>query len=42
MVKIGIYKIKSPSNRIYIGQSWDIDKRLNYYKRLLCKSQIKL
>lgn len=24
---IGIYKITSPSNRVYIGQSWNIDLR---------------
>jgi hypothetical protein len=27
---VGIYKITSPSNNVYIGQSWDI-KSLNYY-----------
>lgn len=30
---IGIYKITSPSNRIYIGQSIDIEKRFNQYKK---------
>lgn len=39
---IGIYKIKSPSNRIYIGQSIDIFKRFARYKSLDCKSQNKL
>jgi group I intron endonuclease len=29
---IGIYKITSPSNRIYIGQSVNIEKRIKYYK----------
>lgn len=29
---IGIYKITSPSGKIYIGQSWDIKKRLRGYK----------
>lgn len=29
---IGIYKITSPRNKIYIGQSWNIDKRFNNYK----------
>jgi group I intron endonuclease len=38
----GIYKITSPSNKIYIGQSVDILKRLNKYKKLNCKSQSKL
>lgn len=39
---IGIYKITSPSGRIYIGQSWDIDQRFDYYKRPRCKKQRKL
>jgi group I intron endonuclease len=39
---IGIYKITSPSNRTYIGQSINIEKRWNKYKRLDCKVQIKL
>lgn len=39
---IGIYKITSPSNKIYIGQSLDILKRFKEYKRLKCKEQIRL
>lgn len=39
---IGIYKITSPSGRIYIGQSRNINKRKLAYKRLDCKSQPKL
>jgi group I intron endonuclease len=39
---VGIYKIVSPSNKIYIGQSINIDQRWNYYKKLYCKSQTKL
>ena len=39
---IGIYKITSPSNKIYIGQSVDIDNRISSYKNLKCKSQTKL
>lgn len=39
---IGIYKIISPTNKIYIGQSLNIKKRFNSYKNLHCKSQIKL
>lgn len=38
----GIYKITSTSNKIYIGQSFDIEKRFKYYKRLDCKNQNKL
>jgi group I intron endonuclease len=39
MMKTGIYKITSPSGRIYIGQSVDIDKRFLDYKKLRCKKQ---
>ncbi len=39
---VGIYKIISPSGYIYIGQSWDIQKRFKEYKRLKCKSQCAL
>lgn len=39
---IGIYKITSPTNRIYIGQSININKRFYAYKRLECKGQYKL
>lgn len=39
---IGIYKITSPSNKIYIGQSINIKKRFKKYKRLDCKSQPRL
>ena len=39
---IGIYKITSPTNRVYIGQSVDIKARLTQYKRLDCKKQSKL
>lgn len=39
---IGIYKITSPTNKIYIGQSVNIDRRFNKYKRLDCKYQIRL
>jgi len=41
-VKTGIYKITSPSNKIYIGQSININKRFNDYKKVNCKTQIKL
>lgn len=39
---IGIYKIISPSNKIYVGQSTDIEKRFKGYKKLYCKKQVKL
>lgn len=36
---IGIYKITSPSNKVYIGQSVNIKKRFNQYKRKECSKQ---
>ena len=39
---IGIYKITSPSGRIYIGQSWNIKKRLNAYKTLYASKKQRL
>lgn len=36
---IGIYKITSPSNKIYIGQSIDIEKRKKAYALLNCFQQ---
>ena len=40
---IGIYKITSPNNNIYIGQSINIEKRFVQYKKLRsCCNQIKL
>ena len=39
---IGIYKITSPSNKIYIGQSQDIKLRFYYYSIKSCTGQRKL
>jgi len=39
---IGIYKITSPSGKVYIGQAINTYKRLESYKGLYCKSQTKL
>ncbi len=36
---IGIYKITSPSGKVYVGQSIDVEKRLKRYKGLHCKNQ---
>lgn len=36
---IGIYKITSPSDKVYIGQSINIKKRFATYRRLDCKNQ---
>lgn len=40
--KTGIYKITSPSGKIYIGQSVDIEKRWAYYKTKKTNVQPKL
>jgi len=43
MGKTGIYKIISPSEKIYIGQSIDIENRWEkWYKKTRCKTQTKL
>jgi len=39
---IGIYKITSPSNKVYIGQSIDIERRFKHYKIMRCKDQVKI
>lgn len=39
---IGIYKITSPKNSVYIGQSINIENRFKVYKKLHCKGQKKL
>lgn len=38
----GIYKITSPTKKIYIGQSINIKKRFHHYKILACKDQSRL
>lgn len=38
---IGIYKIQF-EDKVYIGQSWDIEKRFRFYRILKCKNQRKL
>jgi group I intron endonuclease len=37
-----IYKITSPSRKIYIGQTIDVIRRYNAYRNLNCKNQNKL
>jgi hypothetical protein len=39
---VGIYKITSPSGKVYIGQSINISERKTYYYGLHCKRQPKL
>lgn len=36
---IGIYKITSPTKKVYIGKSINIERRFKNYKRLACKTQ---
>jgi group I intron endonuclease len=36
---VGIYKITSPSGKIYIGQSWDIIRRFENYRRCSPRQQ---
>jgi group I intron endonuclease len=38
----GIYKITSPSRKVYIGQSVDIKRRFREYSTLSCRHQISL
>jgi group I intron endonuclease len=39
---IGIYKIISPTGRVYIGQSIDLEARQKIYARRGCKNQVRL
>lgn len=39
---IGIYKITSPTGRVYVGQSVNIENRWTHYKLLDCEDQPKL
>lgn len=39
---VGIYKITSPTGKVYIGQSTKIEQRFQYYKNLNCTQQVKL
>jgi group I intron endonuclease len=38
----GIYKITSPTGKVYIGQSTDVKRRFSKYKKLSCNRQFKL
>ena len=39
---IGIYKITNPKNKVYVGQSINIERRFIDYKKSLKKAQIKI
>jgi hypothetical protein len=41
-VSCGVYSVKSPSGKLYIGSSKNIENRFSNYRRLRCKSQTKL
>jgi hypothetical protein len=34
-----IYKITSPTDKVYIGKTTNLKLRVNYYRRLKCKKQ---
>jgi group I intron endonuclease len=38
----GVYKITSPSGKVYVGSSMHILKRWWYYRKMKCKEQVKL
>lgn len=38
----GIYKIISPDNKVYIGETDDFNRRVSQYKRLNCQNQPKI
>ena len=42
LFKIGIYKITSPNNKVYIGRALNLSDRYSKYRRLECKRQPKL
>lgn len=39
---IGIYKITNPKGKVYIGQSWEIEKRFKRYQGYQCTTQTKI
>lgn len=39
---VGIYKITSPTGKVYIGQSVDCERRKNSYTKMHCKGQRRL
>src|SRR6185369_2061533 len=41
-IMVGIYKITSPSGKIYIGQTWNFQKRLRDYRNMKDRRQLKL
>lgn len=41
-IMTGIYKITNPNGNVYIGQSTNLSERFREYKKVRCKTQIKL
>jgi len=39
---VGIYKVTNPKGKVYIGQSWNLERRQGTYRRLECKNQMKM
>ncbi len=39
---VGIYKIESPTGKVYIGQAVDVERRKRTYSKLKCTGQPKL
>ena len=39
MARVGIYKIESPTGKVYIGSSRHIERRWKSYQKLSCKDQ---
>lgn len=42
LIMVGIYKIESPTGKVYVGQSVNIKNRFRLYRKLQCKGQTKL
>ena len=42
MKQSGIYKVTSPTNKVYIGQTINLSRRESEYKKIQCKAQPKL
>ncbi len=39
---VAIYKIISPTGKVYIGQTWNLKDRVRHYSKLRCEKQRKL
>lgn len=37
-----IYKITSPTGKVYIGQTWNFSERVYFYRTIKCKGQVKV